>query len=190
MNEERFESLLRAADRSAAPVPEPRPDFAISVRHEVRVRRSRVVRLKLASALAGCYVAGLATMWGLSVFASSRPADVTVARLATSNSDNTRVDVAPPSDRQPKQPMAHGIARSKSADVLLAKSRYQVLRELGAVSRKNNDFQGTIGLYSGALEAATDEESEVAYTQDDWLMTSLKRDRILSKNTSTQGDSI
>ncbi|MFV2067788.1 MAG: hypothetical protein ACC645_12510 [Pirellulales bacterium] len=190
MKEEHFESLLRAADRSAAPPPEPRPDLAGCVRHEARVRRSGVSRRKLASALAGGYVAGLATVWGLSALAPSRPVNVAVDGMATSNSDNAPVDVAPPSGREPEQQKAHDIARSKPADVMLAKSPYQLLRELGAVSRQNNDFQGAIGLYSEALEAATDEESEVAYAQDDWLMTFLKRDRTLSKNASTQGDSI
>lgn len=190
MKEERFESLLRAANQSADPPPEPRPDLAGCVRQEVRVRRSRVSRLKLASALAGCYVAGLATMWGLSVFVSSRPVNVAVDGMATSNSDNAPVDVAPPSDREPEQQKAHDTARSMPPDVMLAKSPYQLLRELGTVSRQNNDFQGAIGLYSEALEAATDEEADVAYDQDDWLITLLKQDLILTKNTSTQGDSM
>jgi hypothetical protein len=190
MKEERIESLLRAADRSAAPPPKPQPDLAGCVRHEVRVRQSRVSRLKLASALAGCYVAGLATMWGLSVFASSRPVNVAVDGMATNRSDGNPFEAALPTVFESEQEKAHDIARSNPPDVVLAKSPYQLLRELGTVSRQNNDFQGTIGLYSGALQAATDEESEVAYAQDDWLMTFLKRDRILSKNTSTQGNPI
>jgi hypothetical protein len=129
-------------------------------------------------------------MWGLFALASPPPVNVAVDEMAMSNSDNAPIDVVPPSHREPEQPRAHDIARSKPPDVMLAKSPYQLLRRLGTVSRENNDFEGTLGLYNGALEAAAEEESEVAYTQDDWLMTFLKRDRILSKNTPTQGDSI
>ncbi len=176
MNDEQLESLLRAADESAGSPAVPSPDLADRVRKAHTRRRQRSVRVKFAVALAGCYVAGLATMWIVFASATTGPADVAERR---SMPRPRREQDAPMQDRQPIEP-----------EFVAEKSRYEMLRQMGDKSQRRGDLQTAVAYFGQALDAATDVERTISYEQDNWLLISLKKDRFASQVRPTKGDSI
>ncbi len=179
MNDDQLESLLRAADESAGFPAAPLPDLADRVRKAHTHRRQRTVRVKFAVALAGCYVAGLATMWIVFAGATTGPADVAERR---SMPRPRREQDAPMQDRQQRKPI--------EPEFVAEKSRYELLRQMGDKSQRRGDLQTAVAYFGQALDAATDVERTISYKQDNWLLISLKKDRFATQVGPKQGDSI
>lgn len=191
MNNEQLESLLRAADESSPFPDKPLAGLADRVRSTFSRRQVRRRRIKLVGGLASCYIAGMLTMWSVFSFRSTGQVDVAGRPTSTSNVPeefaeslvNTKLDqdVLTPSDHQ------HALIEP---DPITAISRYELLRRLGDECHQRNDFQGAVAHYKNALDAATDAELGISFAQDDWLLVSLKKDRIAAQQHTTTGDSI
>lgn len=178
MNDDQLESLLRAADESAGSPAAPLPDLADRVRKAHTQRRQRTVRVKFTVALAGCYVAGLATMWIVFAGAMTGQADVVERRSMPRPQEQD----APAQDDRQRKPIEQ--------EFVAEKSRYELLRQMGNESQHRGDLQTAIAYFGQALDAATDVERTIAYEQDNWLLISLKKDRFASQVGPTKGDSI
>jgi hypothetical protein len=190
MNDEQLESLLRAADGSAGPSAAPPPGLAHRARttHARRCRRTR--RIKLASALSGCYVAGMITMWIVLRPAAVGRSDVAPRPSTPSNSSQAGIDTQPtprPEHDAPTPPIEPPASIQPPLGV--ETSRYELLRQLGDESQRRGDLQTAVAYYSQALDAATDQERRISYQQDNWLLISLKTGRLSSEHPPTQGDS-
>lgn len=191
MKDGQLESLLLAADRSAGAPTQPSPELADRARNALARRRQRRDRARLAVVVAGCYVAGMLTMWVAVPSASTsqgnhaedpsnriNPAQASAGARAVAQGRQT----VPGQDAQ--EPMPH--APSPVAE----KSRYELLREMGDESRHRGDLQAAVAFYGKALDAATEVEQKISYEQDNWLLMSLKKDHIASQDARSQGDSI
>ncbi len=175
MNDEQLESLLRAADESAGSPAVPSPDLADRVRKAHTRRRQR----RFAVALAGCYVAGLATMWIVFAFATTGQGDVAEHQSMLRPWREQHVPMQDDQQHKPIEP-----------EFVAEKSRYELLRQMGNESQRRGDLQTAIAYFGQALDAATDVEQTISYEQDNWLLISLKKDRFATQVGPKQGDSI
>ncbi len=186
MNHEQLESLLRsAAETDPAPLASS-GNLIENVRKTYQRQRVRKQRIRFALVMASCYFAGILTVWGLMSAGQvpGKPAHqqgpqspvVHVPQTAPGHQENRRPEIARPKPLPP-QPVVRT-------------SPYEDFRQLGAESLKRNDIQMAVAHYNKALAAATDAELKIAYGQDDWLLISLKKDRLVSQVTQTQGESI
>jgi hypothetical protein len=176
-----LESLLRMADDAADAPPSPSRDLAGRSRRlqESRTKRSR--RLRTAAAFAGCYFAGMLTMHCV-----ARPTEQTIDAPGVVSVDEQKrstESIDPVPTERPE------IGHRTQLPKFVPLSRYQLLRQLGDENVGRNDFEGAVALYSQALDAATSDEMRIQYGEDNVLLMSLKKDRIV-QNSGTRGDSI
>ena len=193
MNDKQLESLLRDADHSAPPV-EKRADLAGCVRQIERRRHSRSRRLKQSAAFSACYLAGIATAWLLFSATQPQTRDEAAGQSAARRSHPKRAEIdnripsAGQLRRNPETPRDK--ATAPSLETVAGESRYEWFRQLGNESRLRNDLPTAVAYYGQALAAATDEELQISYDRDDWLLISLKKDRATTSDQPQPGDSI
>jgi hypothetical protein len=136
----------------------------------IRFRR-RLRRCALAAAMAGCYLAGVASvaMWTSEPNARQQAAS---QQLIT----DRRPVVAPPS-----APVTPVKAERRAAPVRL--SRFEVLRLAADRSLlEQGDVQAAVHNYKLALDLATAEQRAIAPAQDTWLLMALKDARAKEKH--------
>lgn len=122
----------------------------------IRTRR-RLKRLRLAAALAVCYLAGMATLplW----------------HAAESGSATAPRQIVQPSDD-------HAVAPSQLAASTL--TPYELLRLKGDRELKEQgDVAGASRTYRRALQVASADQREPLFDQDSWLLMVLKNDQSL-----------
>ncbi len=186
MNHEELESLLRSvAETDRVPTPSS-GNLSENVRKTYQRRQVRKHRLRYALAMASCYVAGILTVWGL------MSAGLDPNKPVDPRERGTRVVHVPPTAPRHQETRPSEIPRTKptSPQPIVEQSPYESFRQLGEESLQRNDIQTAVTHYNKALSAATQAELKISYEKDDWLLISLKKDRLVSQVTQTQGESI
>lgn len=200
MNDDQLESMLRDADQSAGSPAELGVDLADRARIVHNQRRSRRQRIQVTGSLIGCYLAGLLTMWLW--FSSTQDS---IADTIDKPHDNVNAQVAPPNtDRQiskekndDQDVIEERVKPQRADDVqprrnleIAVKSPYQLFRDLGDSSHERNDFDTAVSFYKQALDVATKDELEISHENDNFLLMTLKRDRLGDLHQTKQGDAI
>ena len=142
------------------------------------VRRRRVIRrLGLAAALAGCYLAGMVTVWGS--VAASTPRDAAFERHSTpeakpdEGSQPAPQRPGPPSVRRPRPAQPRD-----GRQVVAARADYrQIQRVSDRYLNEEGDILKALHYYTRALDQATPDEREISLESDSWLLMALKEAR-------------
>ncbi len=143
------------------------------------VRRRRVIRrLGLAAGLAGCYLAGIVTVWGWAAASIPRGATAIEQPAAPVAKPGEGMRPAPgqprtpgvrrPGPVQPPHSPQGGVARADFEQIRQVSDRY--LYEQGDIAK-------ALHYYTRALNQATPEEYEISLVQDSWLLMALKEAR-------------
>jgi len=158
-----LDDLLRPQGHSARPELQDR--MRRSTMRRVR-RRFHVRRLAIAAALAGCYVAGAATVW---LFLSEPRPVVVVERIPAEPVQPERA--SPP--ELPRSPRELEIAAEKADGAESARLYLEAGRRFG---NDLNDWPSALRCYRNALDLSSD-APVVDPKNDDWLLAKLKTDR-------------
>jgi hypothetical protein len=176
-----LDSLLGAADADAGAPPESFRNLTAKVRHAHREQATRRTRVHYGLAFAGCYLAGVLTMWGAgSLLAQS--VEVADAPPAATRSDDSGKNE--PSVDKRGEPKGKPRARRKFVPL----SRYELLRQLGDENVMRSDYSSAVSYYNRALDAATHDELGISYGRDNAILISLKKERT-SQTSGQHGDS-
>lgn len=183
MNERELEALLRAAGETAGSAP--RETLAADVRVAFARVRRRTARRRLAAALIGGYLTGALTIWAAMTPAAPRRPDARQVSATSADRANPALE-REQSPRQEDTKLPQLILPVEEDQVSL----YEILRQMGDESRLTGDLQSAVAYYGQALDAATPVERQISFDRDDWLLISLKKDRMASIQSPSQGDSI
>ena len=182
MNDEQLDELLLTADETAANRRAP-AGLASRVREAHQERQSQRQRLKRRTAFVACYIAGMLTTWLL------------ILTLSPSRDSKQEKSVQAP--RSPELVKTREPARNpktqsdgETKDTLSPLSQYELYRELGDESHQKGNYRTAVAHYRKAIAAATKDELRISYTQDSWLLISLKKSRSPKNKDAGKGTSI
>jgi hypothetical protein len=167
MNDEHFvDGLLGAPASGLTDMPLRETTLATTVR--ILRRQRRVRRMAMALALAGCYLAGVATV----TFVRPATAEGDLARQ-TSNPDAAPVEVARPAgplvDNQPPGTAILTAPRK-------SRTQFELLRDLGDANLLDRrDPESATRCYRMALRYATPDERAWAATEGTWLLRAVNQ---------------
>ena len=143
------------------------------------VRRRRVIRrLGLAASLAGCYLAGIVTVWGW--VAASIPRD------ATAIEQHAAPDAKPDEGGlpAPERPRSPDVRRPRPAQPRDGRQVVAERADFGQIRRvsdrylyEEGDIVKALHYYTRALDQATPDEREISLETDSWLLMALKEAR-------------
>ena len=141
-------------------------------------RRRRWRRAVLVGALAGCYLAGLATH-RFQAFEMPSSSPRSVARIASAPQEVSAVEpVLPAAVLATKRSVPKPVLSAEDRRLAGRKARFEVLRRLSdRYLFEDGDVVSAIRYYNRALNAATAEELEIAPDRDSWLLMALKQER-------------
>jgi hypothetical protein len=194
MKDDRLESLLRSAGNSEPLSPNPAPNFTERVLRAATRRQQRRRRGLIATGLVSCYLGGMLTMWLCLPAASTRTNLATqVAREPMESSPETLpapvLDnrVGPQIERRVETAV---VVPSHQDAPTTQKTLYELFRDLGDASHARSDFSSAVRHYRTALDFASEADFQIPGEQDNFLLLSLKQDRIESTLRQSPGKSI
>ena len=144
------------------------------------VRRRRMVRrLGLATALAGCYLAGVVTPWGRKGPPPLQDGPVVQQRVAPDEADRRAVRTSPerrpPGKAGPSQP----VEDSERRRAALGRADFEQIRRVSdRYLREQGDLVTALHYYPRALKQASAEERAISVEKDSWLLMALKQAHI------------
>ena len=161
-----FESMTSAAPQIPASV-ELRDSLLNNTSRTIRVRR-RMRRAGIAAALAGCYLAGIATM---SLRPSAEESGHLVADAPPAQSENGAA-AAPRKLVRPEDDQVVSDGRQPAVRL----TQYDRLRRAGDQQLEEfGDIPRATGSYQKALQMASAEQRRIAPDRDTWLLMALKQ---------------
>lgn len=194
MINDRLESLLRSAGNSEPLPPKSAPDLTERVLRIAAERQKQRRRRIIAAGLVGCYLGGMLTVWIFLLSASMRTnAGIQVAKQkmesAPRNPPVPVIDhrVGPQNERPIETTVSDPLFHDGSSP---QKTLYELFRDLGDASHARGDFTSAVRYYRLALDSASEVDLYRAADQDNFLLLSLKQDRIESIPQKSQGESI
>jgi hypothetical protein len=141
-------------------------------------RRGVMRRLGLAAGLAGCYLAGMVTVWGWA--AASIPPDATAIEQPASPDAKPEEGIQP----APEQPRSPGVRRPRPAQPPrsgqgdVARAGFEQIRQVSdRYLYEQGDIAKALHYYTRALDQATPDQREISLAQDSWLLMALKEAR-------------
>lgn len=153
------------------------------------VRRRRVIRrLGLAAGLAGCYLAGIVTVWGW--VAASIPRDSTVIEqhAAPEAKPDEGSLPAPERPRSPEVPRPRPAQLGDGRQVVAARADFgQIRRVSDRYLYEEGDIVKALHYYTRALDQASPEEREISPETDSWLLMALKEARKKERSDENGG---
>jgi len=149
------------------------------------VRRRRLVRrLGVVAALAGCYLAGLLTTWGMAA-RGGKPGpirrDAPVVRQPVAPDETPREAVPSVPESSPSRearPLRPASAPGQRGTAVARADFEQIRRVSDRYLREQGDLVTALHYYRRALKQASTEERAISVEKDSWLLMALKQAHI------------
>lgn len=142
-------------------------------------RRRSVRRLGVVVALAGCYLAGIATTRPWNSLAARPAGSVAEQRVIPKEGPAERVSPTPRREEPPPAPNKWPAPRPPRGDKTLARADFDQIRQVSdRYLYEKGDVAVALHYYSRALNQATPDERAISPEEDSWLLMALKQSRI------------
>lgn len=172
-----FESFL-VPSRPPARNEALRRSLLVRTTRALRLER-RLRRLKLVVALAGCYAAGLATMW-FSIPSHATADAVQVAEHAPGlpRESAPQVPQQPTDAATEDESVVPASVLEQWASIVAPRERSKLYRRAGdRYLEESGDMESAVRCYSRSLDHAAPEDLAISLDQDNWLIMALKEAR-------------